>query len=505
MRLTRMMLAGLGLLLLSGLLLACQEEAPTPAPTAVAAVATATERPAEATATATTAPTATPRPTATPQPTPLVAGLLVEEQSLTEAGLFVVAQVVAPEPVWVLLMTVGEPATVLGEVAVPAGVHENLTIELDPYRATSSLDVALFRDVGLEGVFEADLDEPLDVRATVAVALDVTLPGITVSEQTVGEDGLVLIDSVIAVTPGWLALFGDADGEPGELLAFAPIKAGLNEAVPLFVNRYVATTTLHVVLFGDGGESGRFEPEVDEPVRIGGVPVAVSFAITLPLDILAYDQLPFDDQIVLERVVVPVEAWVAVYFDDNGQLGRVIGFAELDAGVNENVVVPVETSLVTPILLITIHQDLGEPGVFDFPGDDALLAVDGQIPAPYELRTNPGNYLLTVDQPLGEGNTIMVPLALIDLPGWVVVYADAAGELGDIVGFTQVGPGLLRDVAVTLDGASPGETYHVVLHVDNAELGVFEPPAGEGEDGGNDIPFQRNRAIIRAPFQLLAN
>ena len=500
MRFTRMMLTGLGLLLLSGLLLACQDEGPTP--TVAEAEATATVEPTEAAAaTATTAPSATPRPTATPQPTPLAAGLVVNEQTLTEDGQFVVAQVVAPEPVWVLLLATDETGTVLGEVAVPAGVHEDLAIELDPYQATATLSVALYRDVGTEGVFEADLDEPLDVSQTVAIELDVPLPGITVSEQAVGEDGLLIIDSVIAVEPGWLALFADASGEPGDLLAFVPVKAGLNEAVPLFINRFVATTDLHAILYGDGGEVGRFEPEVDEPVQIGGATMAVSFTVTLPLDIFAYDQPAFDGQIVLERVVVPVEAWVAVYYDDDGQLGRVIGFAELDAGVNEQVVVPVETTLVTPILLITIHQDLGELGVFDFPGDDTLLSIDGQIPAPYELRTNPGNYLLTMDQPLGEDGTVIVPLVLIDLPGWVVVYADADGDLGEIVGFTEVGPGLLRDVSVQLDGASPGGTYHVVLHVDNAELGVFEPPAGE--DGGNDIPFQRNRAVIRAPFTLL--
>ena len=487
------------MLALSSLMLACQEDDPTP----VAAVATATSQPTEIVPTETPAPTETSvPPTPTAEPTAIVPALSVSEQTLTEDGLLLVDQVVSPDDGWVLVYTTGENEQLLGQLMVPAGVSNELAIEIDPYMATATLSVRLHRDAGEPGIFEPDLDLPQDVTEAVAIALDVPLPSIVVSEQDVPESGFLLVDAVIAVEAGWLAIYTDADGAPDRLLAFVAVDAGLNEALPFTINRYEATTALHAILHEDAGEMGRFEPEVDPRVTVSGSALDVVFAVTLPLDLLVYDQLPFADQLVIERIVVPIDAFIAVYYDDDGQLGRVIGFAPLAAGVNENVVIEVQSNLVTPELFLAIHQDVAEPGVFDFPGEDVLLAVDGQIPAPYVVRTNPGNYMLTTDQPLSEDGSIVVPLVHLDTDGWVVVYSDEGGELGEIVGATGVAAGFLRDVVVLLDGAMPGERYHVVLHIDNAEVGEFEPPTVDNPTAP-DIPFQRNRRVIRAPMMIL--
>jgi hypothetical protein len=149
-----------------------------------------------------------------------------------------------------------------------------------------------------------------------------------------------------------------------------------------------------------------------------------------------------------------------------------------------------------------LHQDLGVIGEFEFPGADPPLAYRGRIVEPTPFRIDQGNYLMTRDQPLTAVGELIVPLAVIATPGWLVVYTDNNGELGDILGQSWIPAGISRNVGVAVATTAVTETLqtlqtlHVVLHQDDGEVERFEYPDGP------DTPLTRNQRVIRAPMTV---
>ncbi len=494
-------LAAAGLLLA---LLACRDldegAAVTASPPPTRASVTRTSTPVP-----TGEPTVTPRPSSTPSPTPPVPGLTVADQTLGDDGQLTIARVVSDRSAWLVIQTLmGEaPGPILVAVPITAGVTGDLSLSIDPLAATEHLQALLLLDAGEPGEFDGLESEPPilvngePVRQAFRVTIDVRLPAILVSDQEVGTSGLVRVAAVTATATGWLALHTDQAGEPGDLLAYFPVRPGTSEGLVLAVNRFRATPRLYAILYLDEGEPGRFEPTVDRPVVVSGRPLVVPFAVTWPIDVLVLDQPVVEGRVVIDRVMAPTDAWLTIYSDSEDGVGRILGFAPLQSGINRAVVVEVATALVTPMLLVRLHLDTGETGVFDFPANDPPVMVDGRLPEPFTFRTDPGNYLLGRDQVLAEDGVLQVALVVVDLPVWVVVRADAAGEPGDVLGQRPLAPGLHRDVAVILDRAAPGEGVFVVLHRDAGAAGVFEFPDGP------DIPLERNRQIIAVPLRVM--
>jgi hypothetical protein len=75
-----------------------------------------------------------------------------------------------------------------------------------------------------------------------------------------------------------------------------------------------------------------------------------------------------------------------------------------------------------------------------------------------------------------------------------VVYADA--EQTEQLGLILLEPGINRDVIVPITGAAAGDMVVATLHSDVGTPGEFNYPDGV------DLPMQRNRSVIQAPFGL---
>jgi hypothetical protein len=86
-----------------------------------------------------------------------------------------------------------------------------------------------------------------------------------------------------------------------------------------------------------------------------------------------------DGTVTIIEATVPGPGWVVIHADNDGKPGAVIGYAPLDAGVNSNVVVDVDTDAATPVLHAMLHSDEGDVGTFEFPGPDAPLMDNGSI------------------------------------------------------------------------------------------------------------------------------
>lgn len=492
-------------LLLAAALTACfrpnaAEPTRTPAPTQ-----TATQAAPEPTIRPSATLRPTERPTATPSPTPepIQPSITLSDQSLDDEGVLTVNQVVSPEQGWLVIQAddEGEPGIVLGFTEVSEGENEDVVITVDPMQVTDNVFALLYLDEG--GTADSTTDSSTFTTLTpvategFAVTIEVALPALAVSDQAVSYDGVVQVDSVVSAGPGWLVLYTDDGGQPGRPLAQVPVEAGLNEQLTFVINWREATPQLHAALYADTGRPGRFDfPEADPPVLVRNNPVLSTFAITLPPDIFVLDQAVINGQVVIERAISNGPGWVVIQFDDGGQPGLIIGFAFLEDGLNEHIVVEVAEEAVTPTLFAYLHEDTGLAGEFDYPAADNPIRFEGRAPEPVAFNTQPGNYLMTQDQVV-VSDTITIPLVVADTNLWVVVYADNNGELAGIIGRTWVPAGVNHNVAIQIDTNRATPTVQAVLHIDTATPEQFDYPDGD------DAPLFRNRRLLAAPFTLL--
>lgn len=482
------------LVLLVLALAACGEQ-PTPTPTS---------RPESGSAAV--FPTATPTvpPTPTPEPTPIVPAIDVEDQTLDENGRIFIADVVVPQQGWLVIHAVedGEPGAVLGYTAVSPGANPRQNISVDPKQVTETLIAMLHIDAGTPAQFEfPGPDEPLSdgaapVMAEFSVEIDLPGPEIEVAEQEIGYDGVVQIDSAYVLEPGWLVIHATDGDTIGDILGQIPLERGPHQDLSVPIRWRDATSRLAAMLHVDAAQAGGFNPAEDKPLLVEGVPVVADFNVTLPPDVLIYDQPIIDNSLIAERVISSEPAWLVIYTDDDGAPGLIAGSAPLEAGVNEQVVVRLSVPVSSPRLFLLLHEDTEPQGQFNFPGGDAPLRYAGQIVEPFVVNTTPGNYLITRDQALGSDGTVLVPLVTADIATWLVIYTNQNGEPGEIIGRRALPAGISRRVSVPIDTERVTKQLFAILHQNGGDLESFDYP------GGVDWQLQRNRAVIASPFEI---
>ncbi|HFQ92775.1 MAG TPA: hypothetical protein ENK32_02105 [Anaerolineae bacterium] len=459
----------------------------------------------ETAAAATPIPSPTPKPTATAQPTPVLPSISVADQPLTDDGEITIAGIVSPQPGWAVVYAMddaGELGQILGTAPVETGVNKALTLTIDPMQASQTMTAILHVDEGESGAFEYPdgPDIPLQwegglIADTFNLDFQVTLPNITVSAQEIGEDGLVTIESVTAPQPGWLVIQADDHGELGAYLGSAPLQEGLNRNLTIPIAWREGTPTLYAVFYEDNGRPQRLDiPGEDVPLTSNGQPVLEAFSATFPPDIYVLDQPIVDGTFEVERVISNGPGWLVAYFDDEGEAGLIIGSIPLKDGLNEQVKVEVLETAVTPIIHLRLHEDT-EPGDdFDFPRVDQPILYQDRLPQTVTFNTEPGNYLVVADQQRQpDSSSIIIPLAVVEEPSWLVIYTDDDGRAGEILGQAPLSLGINRDVTVEIDPDKATETLIAALHLDADEIGKFEP-------GGPDVPLQRNRRPVQVPF-----
>jgi hypothetical protein len=426
---------------------------------------------------------------------------------LAEDGSLTIDRVVASDPGWIVIYAddKGETGDILSYTAVESGDNEDLSVSVEPFEATPILHAVLHLDGGTVGAFELPgPDRPVlqgteQVQTSFEVRLGIPLPAITVADQEVDQEGLVTIDRVVTVTPGWIVLYQDEGGLPGPMLGFAPVIRGENEQVIIAINWRRATPILHAVLLEDAGLKNVFEPyESDQPVAVQGAEIADTFTIYLPPDIFVLDQPVVDDAIVVERVISYGPGWIVAYFDDEGDLGNIIGWAPLEDGINQQLQVPliVPKNRVTPQVHLMVHDDLGVIGDFGVVTDTARIFQE-IWPGPVTFDTDAGNYLITNDQLLSEDGRLSVALVVVEQNTWVVAHADEDGQPGQIIGRVSIPEGISRDVQIDIDVDLATPTIFIMLYHDAGFRFVFEFP------DGSDIQLRENNDFVLAPIELL--
>jgi hypothetical protein len=210
-----------------------------------------------------------------------------------------------------------------------------------------------------------------------------------VAENQNGVNDLV-VKRVLAPSDGWVVVHADMNGKPGVRVGLTHVKKGesLNVKVPL---KNLTTPKVIVALHADKGTPDTFdfdmmnkEMSLDRPFFVNGNELAKVVTVrdygvkatSATASLEASPQPGAANQIVVSSVNAPSDAWVVVHLEKDGGPGQRIGLVHVRSGQSTDVAVPLEPVKLTPNVIVALHADKGDPGLFEFDMDDKLNSVD---------------------------------------------------------------------------------------------------------------------------------
>lgn len=403
----------------------------------------------------------------------------------------------------------GAPGGVIGLALLHPGVNRSIRVEIEMINITPTLYAIVHLDTEPYGNFqfaEVDgADSPVTVDDTIVMA-EFEVAVISVHDQFVDPDNFnrIVVDTVTSSENGWLVAHTDNEGEPGAVLGHTFLEAGTSQYLPVLLSGDV-TDSIHIMLHADTGEPERYEfgesENVDMPVTINNE-IAMTSISTVPT-------LRVNDSIVIgsdltrnQNEFVPFVAdsvlsegagWLVIHADSGENApGEVIGFAPVQAGFNDNVIVELPQTEITARLFPMLHSDSGEALVYEF-GE----VEETDLPFLYNNEIVMGSAMvipsINADIQIRDDRLIVVS-ALIDISGWLVLYADDEGLPGDVLAYTPLNPSLNQNIPLLVDTSELNDTIHLILHYDSRPLGIFGLITEDGSD--SPVVFDGEAIII---------
>ena len=246
-----------------------------------------------------------------------------------------------------------------------------------------------------------------------------------------------------------------------------------------------------------------------------------------------------NNSVVISRVRSLDPGWVVVYTQGPGEVGQPIGHAYVPNGVSTHVQVPIDVSQATSTLIVRLHNDAGQQGVFEYPGVDAPVLVNNQaLSATFQVSGLPGggvtpvlpsvplvtttpaaptanqnvnptavpvnppgvsgptanitNLIQASDQAI-QNNTVTISQVTSTGPGWVAIHAlpQTPAEYynyGPVIGYAQLQDGQNQNVQVQIDSSRATNLLRAVLHTDAAPVGTFNFPGQDAIVFSNGSP-----------------
>jgi predicted lipoprotein with Yx(FWY)xxD motif len=121
------------------------------------------------------------------------------------------------------------------------------------------------------------------------------------------------------------------------------------------------------------------------------------------------------------------------------------------------------------------------------------LATPQTQPTPVVPVTG-GNPSVTVNDQQYDGTSVVVADAVSAGPGWMVIHAQANGNIGDPIGETQLNSGDNKNIVVKIDPTKATPVLYAMLHVDAGTVGKYEFP-------GPDVPVMLNGQMLSPGFK----
>jgi len=197
---------------------------------------------------------------------------------------------------------------------------------------------------------------PTPPQITVDVTRLPLLPSITISPQTVADDGVLIVDEVVALEAGWLAIYAERNGQMGELLAYTAVSEGSNSDITIAIPPMLATADLIAMLYA-GGEDGA---DFDVETAVFTHPFAVTLDVAVPTIVISNQTITEDGFVEFDNIFTAAAGWIVLYNDEGGDIGRPLAHQYVEAGENEAVFVPIPLNEATPRLHAALFVDDGE-------------------------------------------------------------------------------------------------------------------------------------------------
>ncbi len=168
----------------------------------------------------------------------------------------------------------------------------------------------------------------------------------------------------------------------------------------------------------------------------------------------AHPQVVTDEGLLVESTFVSQDGYLVVHRNDGGDLGEVIGHAQVEQGGTENVRVGLdEMPDGEERVWVVLHEDDGD-GEFDADADPPLESF-GSV-AGSQVMIRPGDQPVYVSAPSeasqnAADGTVTIERVAAAEDGRLLVQTVRGREPGDVVGSASVSAGLNEGVTVELD------------------------------------------------------
>jgi hypothetical protein len=87
-------------------------------------------------------------------------------------------------------------------------------------------------------------------------------------------------------------------------------------------------------------------------------------------DISVNDQAISSGSVIISMVDSMQPGWVAIFSDDNGQPGKLLGYVAVPKGTSEDIRVNVDAGSANGKMIAMLLKDAGKIGTFEYPGPD---------------------------------------------------------------------------------------------------------------------------------------
>ncbi|MGM0558995.1 MAG: DUF7282 domain-containing protein [Myxococcota bacterium] len=438
--------------------------------------------------------------------------------SSAEAGAVTIDSATARDDAWVVVRSgacVDSPddaGEIRGVRAISRGEQPDVVVDVTPEVSDGeTLCAYLHEDAPKDGDFtyedDAQEDPPVNIEGTfISAEWTVSVEGaagdplVEASDQDVSgtSPNQVTIDRVVSQDAGWIVIHRGSCSTDGEVVGQASVVDGENTdvAVEFDDGEWILGSNAQfcAMLHADNPEDGDFtyDGENSEDIPIldeGGNPITDAFVVTVqpPQDpeLTIQDQLLTTNEVTVASVYVPSGIWLALYTDDAGARGQLIGWSQISPTPLTDVIVEIDQTLLGRALVdgetlhVAAHEDNPNDETFDTVDDGDPVATDG---AGNEFSTSftvTVPTLLANDQTADPATSLNIDRVRSAGPGWLAAYdggcPDAGASWGSRLGFTSVSDGESTDVTLTLDtAATDQQTICVTLHADDPDDDTFE-------------------------------
>jgi hypothetical protein len=326
-----------------------------------------------------------------------------------------------------------------------------------------------------------------------------TGPADLVLREQRSEGAGVVFESVTMPAPGFVVLYEDEGGLPGEMIGTSDIlSAGVIANVPVsfFVplnGGAVVHAQIHIDM--DRNEAFTYEPPdafVDVPaVKANGEVVLVAATIGLlppisPASVTFGEQRIIGDAVTVASADLPAAGFVVIREDDQGGPGRILGISDLlPAGISTDIEVVFDDTLgLSAVMFASVYIDRDADGILtlgDDPVDRIAQADDGlEVTIGVPITVVPLTPVhLTVEDQESEGVEVIATVT-IPAPSFLVIRSDDGGVPGEVLvvsGLLDIGT--TSGIALTLDPPLDADTtLWFTVHIDldgNGEFDGVEP------------------------------